>query len=101
MLQEREVLPLGATRPEPVDLRVVCATQRDLETAVAQGTFRGDLMARVRQFAFKLPPLRERRADLALLVRHFLEQLGRPELQLTSRDRTKLAADSGIGHEGR
>ncbi len=83
VLQEREVLPLGATRAEPVDLRVVCATHRELESAVEHGTFRGDLMARVRQFAVKLLPLRERKADLLPLITHFLRELGRPELSPT------------------
>jgi len=67
VLQEREVLPLGGTRPEPIDVRVVSATHRDLDAEVAAGRFRGDLLARLREFSVTLPPLRHRRA----LVRHF------------------------------
>src|SRR5215469_8225265 len=76
VLQEHEVLPVGATRPVPVDIRVVAATHRDLEALVASGKFRGDLLARVSGLTLRLPPLRERREDLGLLIgmllkRHF------------------------------
>jgi len=79
VLQERKVLPIGATTPEDVDVRVVCATHRNLEDLVAQGTFRGDLFARLREFTARLPALRERREDLYPLTRHFLEKAGRPD----------------------
>jgi DNA-binding NtrC family response regulator len=79
VLQEKLVLPLGSTAPEHVDVRVVCATHRNLEQLVASGTFRGDLLARLREFTMHLPPLRDRREDLFPLVRHFLEKAGRPE----------------------
>ena len=78
VLQEREVVPLGSTVAEPVDVRVVCATHRDLEQRVAGGQFRGDLLARLRELEVRLPPLRERREDLLLLVRSFLQGAGRP-----------------------
>ncbi len=74
VLQEREVLPLGATTPERVDVRVICATHRDLEAEVAAGRFRGDLLARLREFQVRLPPLRERREDLYRLTRAFLRR---------------------------
>ncbi|HJL20125.1 MAG TPA: sigma 54-interacting transcriptional regulator [Sandaracinaceae bacterium LLY-WYZ-13_1] len=83
VLQERQVLPVGATQPEPVDVRVVCATHRHLEELVSSGTFRGDLFARLREFIAPLPPLRERREDLHPLVRHFLEKAGRSDASLT------------------
>jgi DNA-binding NtrC family response regulator len=76
VLQEKEVLPIGATVAEKVDIRVVCATHRDVDAHVAQGTFRGDLWARLRELQVKLPPLRERREDLYPLVLHFLARLG-------------------------
>jgi DNA-binding NtrC family response regulator len=76
VLQEREVLPIGATVAERVDIRVVCATHRDLEANVANGTFRGDLHARLREVTVRLPPLRERREDLYPLVLHFLGKVG-------------------------
>ena len=83
VLQEKEVLPLGATTAERVDVRVVCATHRDLEASVAQGTFRGDLLARLRELSVTLPPLRERREDLYLLVLHFLARLGKTGIEVS------------------
>jgi transcriptional regulator with AAA-type ATPase domain len=68
VLQEREVLPVGGTRPVKVDVRLVCATHRDLEGMVTTGEFRHDLYARVVGFRMDVPPLRERREDLGLLV---------------------------------
>ena len=83
VLQERELLPIGATAAEKVDVRVVCATHRDLEALVAEGKFRGDLLARLREFAVRIPPLRERREDLYPLTLHFLRRLGRPDAIVT------------------
>ncbi len=76
VLQESEVLPVGATRPVKVDIRLLAATHRDLEALVADGKFRADLLARVSGLTLRLPPLRERREDLGLLTgivlrRHF------------------------------
>ncbi|HEY6877002.1 MAG TPA: sigma 54-interacting transcriptional regulator, partial [Polyangiales bacterium] len=70
------VVPIGATQAERVDIRVVCATHRDLEALVASGEFRKDLLGRLREVSVRLPPLRERREDLYPLVLHFLAQLG-------------------------
>jgi transcriptional regulator of acetoin/glycerol metabolism len=67
VLQEGEVVPLGATEPERVDLRIASATLRDLEALVEAGEFRGDLLARLSGFGLRLPPLRERREDLGSL----------------------------------
>jgi transcriptional regulator with GAF, ATPase, and Fis domain len=76
VLQEGEVLPLGATRPVKVDIRLLAATHRDLEGLVAKNQFRADLMARISGLTVRLPPLRARREDLGLLIgallrRHF------------------------------
>ena len=68
VLQEREVMPLGATRPVEVDVRVVAATHRDLGAMVDRGEFRQDLYARLAGYTVLLPPLRLRREDLGLLV---------------------------------
>ena len=68
VLQEREVVPVGASEPVPVDLRVVAATHHDLEALIAQGRFRRDLYARLAAFALRLPPLRARSDDLGLLL---------------------------------
>jgi DNA-binding NtrC family response regulator len=74
-LQEREVCPVGSTRPVPVDLRIVSATNRSLETMVAQGRFREDLFARLLGFCIELPSLRDRPEDFALILRNLLRKL--------------------------
>ena len=74
VLQEREVMPVGARHALPVDLRVVAATHRDLEADVEAGRFRADLWYRLQVITIKLPPLRERTGDVALLAGHFLQQ---------------------------
>jgi sigma-54 dependent transcriptional regulator, acetoin dehydrogenase operon transcriptional activator AcoR len=68
------VTPLGGTRPIKVDLRVICATHRDLEAQVALGQFRADLYARLSGHSFSIPPLRERREDLGLLTAAILHR---------------------------
>ncbi|MCA9675935.1 MAG: sigma 54-interacting transcriptional regulator [Kofleriaceae bacterium] len=68
VLQEREVMPIGGTRPVPVDLRVIAATHRDLDEMIASGQFRHDLFARLAGFRIEVPALCDRRADLGLLI---------------------------------
>jgi transcriptional regulator with PAS, ATPase and Fis domain len=71
-LQERAVVPLGESTPKPVDIRLICATNRDLPAMVKAGTFRQDLFFRLQVVVLMLPPLRDRREDVAALCRHFL-----------------------------
>ena len=75
VLQEREVLPVGATEPVSVDVRVIAATNRNLEDDIKQGRFRSDLYYRLNVISIVLPPLRERRDDIPLLIDAFLERL--------------------------
>jgi transcriptional regulator with PAS, ATPase and Fis domain len=85
VLQAHEVLPLGAARPEPVDVRVLCATHRDLRRMQQEEEFRPDLFARVNEYQLRLPPLRDRKEDLYMLLKTFLRRHGRPELEPTFR----------------
>ncbi|MFT3714171.1 MAG: sigma-54 dependent transcriptional regulator [Archangium sp.] len=73
VLQERTVRALGADDEVPVDVRIVAATHRDLESAIEDKTFRGDLFFRINVFHIDLPPLRARSGDVLLLAQHFLE----------------------------
>ena len=80
--QTREVLPLGAARPERVDVRIVCATHRDLHAMQRAGTFRGDLYARLNEIPVRLPPLRERKEDVFQLATAMLAREKRSDIRL-------------------
>ena len=73
-LQEREITPIGDTKPIKVNLRVIAATNRDLTAEVAAGNFRQDLFYRLNVVEIKMPPLRDRRDDIPMLARHFVEK---------------------------
>ena len=73
VLQERSVIPVGGRAPVPVDVRIVSATHRSLRRAVDDGSFRADLMYRIRVVPLFIPPLRDRKADIALLAEKFID----------------------------
>ena len=86
-LEEQSFLPVGASHPVYVDVRVIAATNKDLEEEIARGNFREDLFYRLNVIPFFVPPLRDRREDIPLLVKEFLTefgtQYGRPRVEMT------------------
>jgi len=89
VLQEKEVDRIGGTRPIPIDARVVAISNVDLKTAVANGKFREDLYYRINVIPLTIPPLRERKDDIELLTRHFLDKFNR------ANDKKVAAIDPG------
>jgi transcriptional regulator with PAS, ATPase and Fis domain len=79
VLQEREAIPVGGTEAIPVDVRVVAATNRDLDDEVKQGRFRTDLFYRLNVIAIHLPPLRQRRDDIEIFVNAVLERIAKEQ----------------------
>ncbi len=77
VLEAGEVLPVGDTKPKYVDVRIVAATNKKLEEQISKGLFREDLYYRLNVIEVKLPPLRERKEDINVLTRHFVEKYGR------------------------
>jgi DNA-binding NtrC family response regulator len=75
-LQEREVVPVGSTEPVPIDVRIIAATNRDLEQEIRRGGFRSDLYYRLNVITLHLPPLRDRSEDILLLAEYFLRRHG-------------------------
>ncbi|MFN2602308.1 MAG: sigma-54-dependent transcriptional regulator [Gemmatimonadaceae bacterium] len=75
VLQHREVIPVGATEPIPIDTRIIAATNRDLDEEIARGHFRSDLFYRLNVIALEIPPLRKRREDIPMLAESFLQQI--------------------------
>ena len=91
VLQEACVVPVGCTDPHPVDVRVICATNRDLKQMVREGRFRADLYFRLNVIKIEVPPLRERKGDILILAEHFLDKLA----QLYDEPGKSLSAPTG------
>src|SRR5205814_3711530 len=87
-LEQQEILPVGETKPQKVDVRVLAATNADLEQRVGEGKFREDLYYRLSVIRIHVPPLRERQEEIPHLSAYFLrdasERLGKPDVHLTS-----------------
>jgi DNA-binding NtrC family response regulator len=91
VLQEREFEPVGSNRSVRVDVRIICATNRNLEESISEGTFRSDLYYRLNVICIQLPPLRDRREDIPLLAQHFIKKFcGNIETKTVSQDAMKM-----------
>ncbi len=95
-LEDKSVRRLGGLRPKTINVRIITATNRDLEAAIAEGAFRQDLYFRIKVLTLEIPPLRTRDADITLLARHFLDkfakQYGRPRKELSPEAEAVLLA---------
>ena len=102
VLQENEVMAVGATKPKKVDVRVIAATNKDLAQEVGAGRFREDLFYRVNTFEIRLPSLRERGEDIWLLARHFLKifrkEMNKPGLEFSKASRNLLLRNAFPGN---
>jgi two-component system response regulator HydG len=85
VLQQREIIPVGGTEAQPIDARLLAATNRDLEQEIRNGRFRSDLFYRLNVIQIHLPPLRERRDDVPVLVEHFLAKLAQQRQEAPKR----------------
>jgi formate hydrogenlyase transcriptional activator len=102
VLQEREFEPVGSNRSVRVDVRIICATNRNLEEAIKAGTFRSDLYYRLNVFPLEVPPLRERRSDIDQLATFFVSRyarnLGKKITGISQAARQKLLTYSWPGN---
>lgn len=90
VLQNREIIRLGDTKPIKVDVRIIAATNKDLKQLVNENKFREDLFYRLNVFPIEIPPLRERREDIPLLVHHFIKKYSKNEISISPQAMKKL-----------
>ncbi len=98
ILQEDEYVPVGKSEPVRADVRIVAATNQDLEARVEEGAFRSDLLYRLRYACLHLPPLRERRSDIGLLAAHFVKDSARPNARISPEAQACLEAHDWPGN---
>ncbi len=102
VLQHREVIPVGATEPIPIDTRLIAATNRNLDEEIARGNFRSDLFYRLNVIAIEIPPLRQRRDDIPVLAEAFLAEIatkrGEPQKKLSPEAAVQLQEYSWPGN---
>src|SRR5690625_7225680 len=97
-LQENEIVRVAGNESIPVDVRVISATNKDLQAEIDKGNFREDLFHRLNVIPVHLPPLRERREDIALLTNSFLEKLSEKEIFYSGKF---FSAERRVGKEGK
>jgi len=97
-LQDKSVVRVGGTRPVSVDIRLLAATNADLETTAAAGAFRRDLFFRLNEFAITIPPLRERKQDIVFLAKRFLD-ITNDELRKTVKSFSEAAVERLLTHD--
>lgn len=101
-LQNREIMRVGSDRPIPVDIRLICATNKDLQHMVTGGLFREDLLYRINTIQIEVPPLRERGEDIVLLTEYFIKKYaskyGKPSLKINNSAHDKLIKYSWPGN---
>lgn len=90
VLENREIIRLGDVKVKKIDVRIITATNKDLQTLVKEGEFREDLFYRLNIFPIRIPPLRERRSDIPLLTSHFIKRFGKKEMSIDSTAIKKL-----------
>jgi len=90
VLENREIIRLGDVKVRKIDARIITATNKDLQSLVKEGTFREDLFYRLNVFPIRIPPLRERRTDIPLLVSHFIKKMGKKDMAIDSAAIKKL-----------
>lgn len=99
VLQEREITRLGGSKVTPINVRVIAATNRDLKKSVQEGTFREDLYYRLCVLILRIPPLRERKEDISLLVRYFVDQFSpQRKLEITPSAMAQIVSGNWPGN---